>query len=279
MPNVDELQFEKDFHAPILNELPSKEYGIMYDVEDTFWWYVGMRLNLLKLLKRYWNWNETPQPNVLDAGCGTGAILQGLSNGFGHQIPAVKPTGLDLSAEALGFSQKRGNNFPLVKGSITNLPFTNNSFDILISFDVLSYVKDPSPGFREISRVVKHGGLVILNLPAYQFLYSEHDLAVNTVKRFHKAEIASLLSESGLKPVRMSYLNTLLFPPAAIIRLGKKGILKTRRSKEVHSDLTQPHPLVNNFLRWTMAREATILGKTNLNLPFGLSFIAVAQRI
>jgi SAM-dependent methyltransferase len=251
----------------------------MYEVEDSFWWYVGMRNNLVNLLERYWDWNAQPQPRILDAGCGTGAALQRLADGFGGRITSQKALGLDLSAEALRFCRERGLGPQTLRGSITELPFADHTFDILLSFDVISNLPEPTPGFREFARVLRHGGIMVLNLPAYQFLYSEHDMAVRTLRRFSKGQVRNLLAEHGLMPLRMSYVNSILFPPAAVVRLTKKALLKAKPTQNLHSDLTPPPPLLNKLLLWMMAKEADLLRHSNFDLPFGLSLITVARKM
>ncbi len=265
--------------APLSTEMRQHEYGIMYGVEEFFWWYVGMRNNLVNLLERYWDWKIQPEPLVLDAGCGTGAILQRLASGFDGRLPRPRALGLDLSQEALRFCQQRNLADRVMRGSITELPFADNTFDILVSFDVISNLPDPTPGFREFSRVIKHGGIMVLNLPAYQALYSEHDLAVRTLRRFSKTEVKQLLAENGFMPLRVSYVNSLLFPPAAAVRLTKKALLKAKPEGALQSDLTPPPAFINKLLLWTMAREASILRHTGFDLPFGLSIMTVARRI
>lgn len=259
------------------------EYRVMYGVEDNHWWYRGMRHNLLTLLKRHWNWEKCPQPQILDAGCGTGANLAKLLNGFDGQLPIGKVVGFDLAEAALAFCQQRNLGGQLAQASITELPFADNQFDIIISFDVINNLPDDRLAFAEISRVLRPGGLAILNLPAYQFLYSEHDLAIRGRRRYDAKMVAARLNEVGLKIERQTYLNTLLFLPAAFVRLIKKGKTKAapsllETSGEVHTDLTPPPALINKVLGYAMGLESLWLGKTDFNLPFGLSIMTLARK-
>jgi len=265
--------------APASTEMRFHEYGIMYNVEDNFWWYEGMRQNLLSLLQRHWDWQAKTNPVVLDAGCGTGATLQRLADGFEGKIATNRAVGFDISSEALRFCRQRKLDHRLFQGSITSIPVADNSIDILVSFEVISNLTDPEPGFREVARVLNHGGLAIIKLPAYQFLYSEHDIAVRVLRRFDRGEVRDLLAKHGLAPVRTSYLNTFLFPPAALSRLTKKFSLKSKADEELESDLKPPHPLLNKILIGIMAQEARVLRHTNFNLPFGLSLITVARKV
>ncbi len=256
-------------------EMLHDEYRVMYEVEDNFWWYIGMRQNLLALLQRHWDWTNQPRPTILDAGCGTGANLAQLQSGFGGKLATGPVWGFDVSADALAFSRQRNLAGRIVQGSISEIPYASNAFDIAISFDVLNNLPDDRPGFQEIGRVLKHGGIFILNLPAYQFLYGKHDKAIGGRRRYNRQQVAARLSEAGMKLERATYLNTLLFPPAAAVRFLNTG----GNHREVHSDLTPPPALLNQLLTRIMSLESQILRRTNYNLPFGLSVMTVARKM
>ncbi|HEX2912609.1 MAG TPA: class I SAM-dependent methyltransferase [Chloroflexia bacterium] len=273
----------KDLHTEMMQD----EYRVMFEVEDKHWWYRGMRRNLFMLLQKHHNWQAIAEPCILDAGCGTGANLQQLLTGFGNKLSTRQALGFDLSAEALEFSFQRGLSGRIARASITQIPFASDSFDIALSFDVINNLPEDLPAFLEISRVLKRGGLFILNLPAYQFLYSEHDLAIRGQRRYNARLVAERMAQAGLRVERQTYLNTLLFPPAALVRLVKARRVAARpeqiqdsvSASEVHSDLTPPHPIINRTLEQIMALEARLLGKTNLNLPFGLSIMTLARKM
>ena len=273
---------KQDLSDPVSGtEMMQDEYRVMYEVEDSFWWYVGMRQNLLALLKKHWNWQTNPNPSVLDAGCGTGGILQKYIHNFDNspEINTRNVLGVDISDQAIRFCRSRGLVGKVSQASLVNLPFSREQFDIVSSFDVMCHMPDDRPAFAEIARVMRRGGIFITNLPAYQFLYSEHDVAVRIKRRYNKKLLASRLNEVGLQLVRLSYVNTLLFPPAATIRVVKNLRGKGSDPNEAHSDLTPPPPTLNKLLTGLMGVEANILGKTNLNLPFGLSVMAVACKV
>jgi len=268
-------------------EMMRDEYRVMFEVEDRHWWYRGMRRNMVALLKRHFDWTKHPDPLALDAGCGTGANLQHLLSGFSGQIPAFRAAGFDLAGEALEYSRKRGLTGKLARGSITAIPFATNTFDLAISFDVINNLPDDQPGFNEVARVLKRDGLFILNLPAYQFLYSEHDLAIRCQRRYNAKMVADRLKRAGLKIERQTYLNTLLFPPAALVRLVKARkmaaspelIRDSADSSPVHSDLLPPPGPINRALEGVMGLEAALLARSNLSLPFGLSIMTLARKV
>ncbi|HIJ74197.1 MAG TPA: class I SAM-dependent methyltransferase, partial [Candidatus Hydrogenedentes bacterium] len=161
-----------------------EEYEIMFRVEDGHWWYAGLRA----LLHQFWGrYVRVPEPQVLDVGCGTGAILDRL----GEDAQAA---GVDFALEAIRFCRTRGIGRSAVASALA-LPFDANGFDVVVSFDVLchSSIPDKHVAMRELYRVVKPGGLLLLNLPAYHWVRSSHDVAVHTDHRFTKREVVDLL--------------------------------------------------------------------------------------
>ncbi len=264
-------------------EMLAGEYRTMYQVENNFWWYRVMRQNLFVLLKKHWDWAKNPEPVILDAGCGTGANLKmlrgnfgsGLNSRFGKGLNTHQAWGFDVSKEAISFCRERGLVGRIVQASITEIPFPANSFDIALSFDVLNNLPDDRLAFNEIARVLRPGGLFILNLPACQFLFGKHDQAIGGRRRYNRDQVARHFREVGMEIERATYLNTFLFPPAALVRLLNKGTSHT----EAQSDLTPPPALINNLLTSIMSLEAKILDYTSFNLPFGLSVMTLARKL
>lgn len=242
------------------------EYAAMYQVEDHHWWYTGMRRILDALLRPRLN-GRAGDLDILDAGCGTGGNSQHLQR-YG------RVTGLDAADAALRFARRRPG-LTLVRGSVDRLPFRDGAFDLVLSNDVLChlFVQDDARAVQEFARVLRPGGVLYLQLPAFDRLRSHHDAAVFTRHRYTAGEVRSMLQAAGLRVWRVTYANALLFPAAAAWRiLHKAGA--TRRGER--SDVRPvPGPL-NAGLRAALSCEAPLLCRWNL--PFGLSVIGVAQK-
>src|SRR5512145_2226835 len=129
-----------------------EEYEVMYQVEDRHWWYLGMERITCSLLERALPpEREARSLKILDAGCGTGAVMKYLAR-YGEV------TGFDFAAEALKFSRRRGD-VRLAQASVTNLPYGDNLFDLLVSFDVLcENGVDDAQALHEFCRVLRPGG-------------------------------------------------------------------------------------------------------------------------
>ena len=237
------------------------EYGTMFRVEETHWWYRALhRLIFDTLEKELPDWREK---KILDVGCGTGSILKQLGN-------PEKNVGVDLAAEAISFCRERGLN-NVQQADIYALPFSDASFDAVICSSVLyhKWVKDVSGAAREMHRVLRLGGLLLLNVPAFRFLHSAHDEAVMTARRFRKKEVQGLLVENGFAIRRLTYWTTLLFPLAIVART--LGGSKTGRDFEAAET-----SFTLRFFAKIMALEIGVLKKTSL--PFGVALFAVARK-
>lgn len=248
--------------------MESHEYKVMFDMETDYWWYVGLHRLVLHFLDLEKNGNGSLK--VLDAGCGTGRLMKLC------QAAGLDSLGLDFSREALSFSRVRGLQ-SLVQASISEIPFQSDLFDVVVSLDVADCLEGDEMvhSLCEMHRVLKRGGALILNLPAYNALRSQHDRAQHILHRFNAHELRSLLSEIGLQVQVCTYRNTFLFPIAAVVRLLKRR--PALGQEIVRSDL-KPLPLsVNTALTWILSVENSLI-KTGLPLPLGLSVFSVARK-
>jgi SAM-dependent methyltransferase len=244
-----------------------EEYEAMYTVEDGHWWYVGMRRIADALLADRFN-GRRGALQVLDAGCGTGGNSAHL-----RRYGAV--TGIDFSQHALAYARERPG-IRLARASVESLPFADESFDLVLSNDVLCHlaVASDAAAVREFRRVLRPGGVLFLQLPAYEWLRSHHDAAVHTEHRYTAAETRSLVTAGGLRVRRVTYANSLLFPAATLWRALHRVLPGAREDER--SDVRPVAGPVNAGMRLLLSLEAPILGRRNL--PFGLSVIAVGQK-
>jgi SAM-dependent methyltransferase len=239
------------------------EYEIMFRAEETHWWYRALRRIVSYNLDCYLPcWREE---RILDGGCGTGANLAS----FGHCVDHI---GLDLAEQALEFSARRGLS-KLVQGDVSALPFRAGVLAAVLSTSVLYHRWVPSVdlALRECHRVLRDGGFLLLELPAYKFLGSAHDEAVDTARRFTRREVVDSLCRNGFTVRRATYWNTLLFPMIWLIRA-----FKLMRSGRDFGPGRGPSPAINALLDAIMRVEFLLL--KCFPLPFGVSISCVAQK-
>ena len=243
------------------------EYAAMFRVEDWHWWYVGMRRVADALLRDRFN-GRAGRLEILDAGCGTGGNAA-------HLQAYGRVTGIDVAAEAVCLARRRPG-LVLARGSVERLPFRDGAFDLVVSNDVLCHlqVADDAGAAAELARVLRPGGVLYLQLPAFERLRSHHDIAVHNRHRYTGEELRHLLAGAGLRVERVTYANTLLFPAAVAWRLARKS----ESPGEVDgSDVRPVPPLLNTVLRGALSLEAALVRVRDL--PFGLSVIGVAEKV
>lgn len=247
-----------------------EQYAVMARREERHWWYVGMRRVAVAVLDQVLDGQD--RLRILDAGCGTGGTTVELRR-FGAVV------GVDLAWEALEPARARGL-ARLAQGSIERLPFQNASFDVATSFEVVYHlgVADDTSALSEIRRVLKPGGVLLLRVPAHDWLRGEHDRLVHTRHRYTRGEVAAKLARAGFTVDQLSWANTVLFPPAVAKRLLERTPLSGagQVSADAEPDLWQPPALVNAVLENAVAVESVLIPR-RVPLPFGLSVLAVAR--
>lgn len=251
--------------SEILNQ---EVYEFIHDFGDTYWWHVGMRKFYFNLLDEFYE--KGSSLTILDAGCGTGIMLKHLQKyGF--------PIGIDISKDALHFSRLREYE-KILRASVEALPFVDEAFDLIAALEVIYHlqVKNDSKALEEFHRVLKKNGRIIVCVPAYNFLRSEHDEAIQTRQRYTKGELRSKMEHAGFRAEKVIYVNTFLFPFIAILRF----INRFTRPKNINppkSDFKAVPFFVNQILIFVLAMEAKLL--QIINFPFGLSILCIAQKI
>jgi SAM-dependent methyltransferase len=241
----------------------------MFEFESSYWWYRGLHLILLDLLGSL---GVGAGAAVLDAGCGTG---QNLVNIQGNVSAAAY--GFDMASAAAPFWHKRGLE-RICRASINDIPFRDESFDAVLSADVLECeAVHEEKAYSEMWRVLKPGGHIILVVPAYQWLMTpEHHRAVGASRRYSRARLVSLMKTRAVELLRVTHLFASLLPAVAAYRLGIQA-LKRDSVGPPRSELKPLPSPVNELLFQIVNMERRIL--RGWDLPFGSSIVAVARKV
>jgi SAM-dependent methyltransferase len=241
-----------------------REYERLAAVEERMWWFRALHDNLAGALA-----GAVAAPRrVLDAGCGTGGLLLRLA----QALPDAALVGLELDAGAAAVARRKSGRAVCV-GSVAALPFAEASFDAILSADVLCHSGvDERATLTAFRRCLRPGGALVLNLPAYRWLYSAHDAAVDNARRYDRSELHDMLAAAGFAAVRSAYWNSFLFP---LMVLRRK--LWRRGAAEPESDVALLPAALERLFRTIAALESRLL-RTGHALPFGGSILAIAVR-
>jgi SAM-dependent methyltransferase len=254
------------------------ELAKMFELEDTYWWFVARRRLVRELLVRHLRGGRRACPplaghirptggvRVLDVGCGTGATLATLAE-FGEV------TGLDRSPEALRFCRRRGHH-RLVLARGEELPVMTESVDVITALDLLEHIPDDAAAMREFARALRPGGLLVVTVPAGPWLWSEHDEALDHLRRYRAPRLREIMEDAGLEIVRLSPLITMLLAPIAALRLLQK--LQPREASAPQTAFIIPPRWINTLLVGLLWLENRWL--LRWNLPAGVSLMAVAEK-
>jgi SAM-dependent methyltransferase len=253
--------------------LQSEDYAYLYELEESFWWFLGMRRVTAAVLDPVCPPGRAR--DVLDAGCGTGGNINWLERYAG----GGRVAGVDVSPDALAFCRERG--LPNVaQASVTALPFADETFDLVTSFDVL--VQLPGEGsdelaMREMFRVLRPGGVAFVRAAAYAWMRSGHDEALGTQRRYGLAQLTGRMERAGFRVRRATYANSLLLPAAAVRRLMLKRLGLADSGSDV-KPLPPSLAWLNRTFTAALAAEASVLKLNGAKLPAGLSTVCVAEK-
>lgn len=248
----------------------------MLDHDERHWWYRGRRRIVGDAVAAL---GLAPGARVLDAGCGSGRTLDELA--ARPEVAAV--AGIDASPEGVALARRRGH-ADVREGRVEELPWPGASFDLVLSLDVIEHTPDDGAALRELRRVTAPGGRLLITVPAYQALWSRHDVVNRHFRRYDRAMVRALAAGTGWRVERMTSFNLLLLPAAAAVRLAQRprgGAGAGAAAHRSELELT-PGPL-NRLLELPLRAEAAWLRRRGRrgeprSLPAGLSLLAVLRR-
>jgi len=245
-------------------------YKQYYHLEREHWWFTA-RLSILEK-KVSQLLQQKPDAKILNIGIATGATSIML-----QQYGTV--TSLEYDKECCEFVREKCG-LEVVNGSMTELPFDDGSYDLVCAFDVVEHIEDHSTAIQELRRVMAADGHYFLTVPAFMFLWSEHDEINHHYRRYTRASFGQLLTSQGLVKTYAGYFNSLLFIPIAAVRLVQNIFTKKdKSSSEKKSDFegVNSSGLINSVLKAVFLIEKPLIS-AGIPLPFGVSVMAIGHK-
>jgi dTDP-4-amino-4,6-dideoxygalactose transaminase len=240
------------------------KFAVLARVEDGNPWFDSRNRLIQWALRRY----APDARDLLEVGCGTGYVLQGLRRAF----PALRVTGLDAGADGLRIAHERVPDATLVVGDARRLSY-GKAFDVVCAFDVLEHVDDDSAVLMGLRRALRPGGVLLATVPQHAWLWSGADVSAGHHRRYERKNLVGLIERAGFRVLRVTSFVSLLLPVLAAVRLsrGQKG------AYDLEADC-RPRPLLDGIARAVYAAEHQLIS-AGLSLPAGGSLLVVAQLV
>ena len=240
------------------------EYEKMGEFESHYWWHRG-KLHLIEtMFDKYLGKSGL---RSIEMGCGTGEVMD-LAQKWGDV------TGVEISKSAVDYCKSRGFK-NLILGDVTKLSVAElgKDYDLALSMDVLEHVQDDVAAMKKIHEILKPGGYFFVSVPAYKFLWSNHDEALHHKRRYHSLEIKQKLKDSGFEILQSTHFVAALFFPIAFVRLMSNFV---RRSAYPKSSYVAVPDFLNNLFITLLKVESTFT--KFMNLPLGTTLFVVARK-
>ncbi|QNL20567.1 class I SAM-dependent methyltransferase [Hyphobacterium sp. CCMP332] len=241
-------------------------YKQYYDFERNHWWFLARA----KILEAYVSNFSKSKLKILDAGTGTGANSIWLSN-YGEVVS------MEFDKDCIDYSSQK-NGLDYINGSLLELPFTNDSFDLICAFDVIEHIEDHHLAVSEMIRVCKPGGKILITVPAFMHLWSEHDEINHHFRRYTRNELSILFDREEGELQNCSYFNFYLYPLVLMARFANKLLSPFQKSDGHKSDFEKFKPgLLNDTLKQIFLLERNRIASKK-KYPFGVSLILEWQK-
>ena len=233
--------------------------------EATHFWFRGFRAFITPVIR---DLSEGRRDlHIIDCGCGTGNNIRLVLEPYGHVV------GFDLDAGGVAMSHASG--ACVVRADATHAPFASESFDLATSFDVMQCLEPDAAVVREMARLVRPGGAVVVTMAALELLRGDHSESWEEVRRYTPASAKALFVQAGLQVERVSFLFGSLFPLMLTVRLAQR-LLRPFRGHRPETDIAVPAAPVNGLLTALVTAEASLAQR--FSLPVGSSLMVVARK-
>jgi len=247
---------------PYAKYMGPDEYKYMHNMEKYHWWFVSHRNLAIYLIRSL----KITLPTILDVGSGTGGNLLLFSK-------LGKAFGSDISRIAIEFCKRRGLN-NVVQCSVEKIAYADKTFDVITCLDLLEHATNPVEALSEMRRVLEDDGKIIITVPAFRILWSQHDEALCHLRRYEKDSLLHDLHEAKLKCEKIGYFFFSSFLAVAPIRIMRRFLSPKLKARS--DTTTLPPKALNDFLKFLFKIEIKISSK--LKLPFGTTLYAIVSK-
>lgn len=246
--------------------MDTRYYKEYFKLEREHWYFRARNKIIMNHIRGLVQDKPKSSLKILNVGAGTGYTSELLQEFGAVTSIEYEETCCEFVTENL--------NIQIEQGSILELAYAANEFDLVCAFDVIEHVEDDVLGVKELKRVCKKEGIVVITVPAHPFLWSRHDEINHHFRRYKKQQLLNLFGEEG-NFIYHSYYNTWLFPPVALFRfLNNRFKLTKETAEDTGSDFSVigEDSWMTSLLFKLFYSESFFIAR-HISLPFGVSLI------
>lgn len=250
--------------------MEKEDYLLMHSIENIYWYWLGKKDLINKIINKFVK-KENKSLKILDVGCGTGSILKSLKS-------KGELYGIDISDFAIKMCSSMGN-FKLKRMDAENLKFPKETFDLIILLDILEHVKNDKKVIDRCYGVLKKNGVVIITVPAHNYLWNFDDTRLTHQRRYSKKMLIKVAGK--LKVKKISYIHFFVYPLVLFARVlekfkNKKNGTMELKVKERLQKGNVFNLLLNQILLSINKMENSLI--TCFNMPNGVGLIMVLEK-
>jgi SAM-dependent methyltransferase len=250
-------------------DYPSEGFDVTAEVEANSFWCRSRNRILQQIIERFTD--RSRELAMLEIGCGIGGVIAGL-----HLVPNLRLTGSELYVKGLRYARSRFPDVDFIQIDATAMPF-RNEFDVVGAFDVLEHIEADVRAIDGVRDALRPGGLFIVTVPQYQWMWSRLDELVHHKRRYCRSEMLAKLRASGFDVLYSSAFVTALFPAMVALRLlSRTRAIQTNVREAFASEVTLPSA-ASRLCDWVMRIDEFAL-RAGFSLPFGGSLLVVARK-
>ncbi len=252
-------------------DYPSDAFKLLFEIEEKNFWFVNRNKIIINLFKKHVGEEVN---KVLEIGSGTGYVLKGLNDTFKN----YNLYGSEIHLEGIKYAESRLRNIEFIQVDATNMPF-ENEFNAIGAFDVLEHIEQDLKVIQQVHKALKSGGLFIISVPQYQWMWSVNDDIAYHKRRYSRKELKNKLLSEGFEIDYVSSFVFILFPVMYISRLFKQKKVHEITEEIIFKEMNELklNPMLNSIFGALMKIDVFLI-KNGISLPFGGSLIIVAKK-
>ena len=243
------------------------EFAKLDQIDRTHWFYCGKRAIVRHWVDRYLSLSASDL--FIDAGCGTGTLLSEMAT-------RCRVIGLDNHEESIA---RAGPCVEAMGGTVLmtgleKIELPDGCAAVVTALDVLEHLDDDTAALRELARLLRPAGLMVVTVPALPSLWSDWDVALHHRRRYTRQQLLTLIQQPELEVLRCVYFNAAVLPLIALIRMGRK--LRPPAPGGERAEDRVPPPWLNSVLFHSLVEPACWRW---FHPPLGVSLLAVMRRV